>query len=123
MALVTAINHIDADHLAEVIAEMQTMGAPMIRCVETGYGLVAIEGSHRLAAAAALGLTPTLVLIDADEIVEGATLNDIRTEVYASYGHEMDDDGTATSLDYRVAGWMIADCLGQPVGATYQVEG
>lgn len=62
-------NHFDIDHLVKVIAEMQTLGAPVIRVVHVDGDLYqAIEGSHRLRAAAALGLTPDFDEIDQDTL-------------------------------------------------------
>jgi len=50
----------DTGHLGEVIAEMKTLGPPTIQVVEWRDHYFAIEGSHRLAAAFYLGLTPKL---------------------------------------------------------------
>jgi hypothetical protein len=70
MTTIIAINGTDADHLETVTAAMREMGAPEIRAFWTGELWLALEGSHRLAAAAALGLTPTLIEMDeADEMV------------------------------------------------------
>jgi hypothetical protein len=49
---------------------MQTMGAPRIEVVDCGDYLQALEGSHRLAAAAALGLTPEFVIHGQDDILD-----------------------------------------------------
>ena len=54
-------------HLAEVIAEMRTLGAPSIRVVDCGDYLMALEGSHRLAAAHALGLEPVFEVLEQDD--------------------------------------------------------
>lgn len=59
MIAVVAPNPPVAFHLYDVKSEMRKRGAPRIRLVERGHGLYyAVEGSHRLAAADALGLTP-----------------------------------------------------------------
>lgn len=54
--------HFDAKHLEAVKAEMQTLGAPVIRAVwmECYNVWVALEGCHRIRAAAALGLVPAI---------------------------------------------------------------
>lgn len=71
MTTVITINNVDADHLATVTAQMQEMGAPTIRCIRDDvHGVVlALEGSHRLAAAVELGLAPILVMLDDDEML------------------------------------------------------
>lgn len=54
--------HYSAEHLAEVKAEMVKRGAPVIRAIwSEPYGTwFAVEGCHRIRAAYALGLTPTI---------------------------------------------------------------
>lgn len=56
-------------HLEEVLRDMEVAGPPTIRVVErrgeTG-SYYALEGSHRLALAFALGLTPKLVVVEPD---------------------------------------------------------
>ena len=68
---IVAINAVDDDHLVEVIADMQRLGAPVIRAVkDDGCGVMcALEGSHRLAACNALGITPIIVLLDDDTVI------------------------------------------------------
>jgi hypothetical protein len=70
MTTVYAIHETEADHLAEVIAEMRALGAPTIRVVDCGDHYMALEGSHRLAAAAELGLTPELVVSEQDDVLD-----------------------------------------------------
>ena len=54
----------DSDHLETVTTEMRDRGAPIVRVVENQWEqLCAIEGCHRLRAAHALGLNPTLETI------------------------------------------------------------
>ncbi len=113
---ITALNPTDADHLAEVIKEMRALGAPVIRAVETCHGLVAIEGSHRLAAAAELGLAPEIVVIAEDEIVDGATLNDIAGDVYV-YGHDGVEGVSLT--DFTATGLALAEFVTGAEGAQY----
>lgn len=68
--MVYAIHAPEADHLAEVMAEMVTRGRPTIRCVDCGDYYQALEGSHRIAAAQALGLMPELVIYDQDDEID-----------------------------------------------------
>lgn len=64
--------HYDANHLATVTAEMQTLGAPKIKAVwMPNWDMwVALEGCHRLRAAHALGLTPEIEEVEySDEMI------------------------------------------------------
>lgn len=67
MPTIYAIHAPQADRLEAVKADMQTMGAPTIRVVDCGDHYMALEGSHRLAAAHALGLTPHLIVYAQDD--------------------------------------------------------
>ena len=74
-------NHYDPDHLTMVEDQMKTLGAPEIVGIwmECWDCWVAVEGCHRLRAAAALGITPIMTeatsefLEAAGETAEGAT--------------------------------------------------
>jgi hypothetical protein len=57
-ATVVAPNKPVGLHLEAVQREMRTRGAPTIRAWWDGEKWIALEGSHRLAAAHALDLTP-----------------------------------------------------------------
>jgi hypothetical protein len=64
-----AHNHFDTTHLIEVMEEMKKLGAPTIRVFNVdGDVYQAIEGCHRLRAAAALGITPDFDYCDADDL-------------------------------------------------------
>lgn len=73
-------DHFDADHLAAVIKDMETLGAPTIKAVrmEAFDAWVALEGSHRIRAAFELGLEPQIEEIEwsdtvtTDEVVPGS---------------------------------------------------
>jgi hypothetical protein len=70
MDVILVHSHYDAAHLAAVQAEMLTLGAPAIRGVffEEGCDVwVALEGCHRLRAAHALGLMPTMIEVEYDD--------------------------------------------------------
>lgn len=67
---VYAIHAPEAAKLATVIGEMRSLGAPTIRVVECGDHYMALEGSHRLAACAQLGLTPDLVVYGQDDEID-----------------------------------------------------
>ena len=70
MTTIYAIHTPDADKLAGVIAEMRVMGAPKIEVVDCGDYYMALEGSHRLAAAAALGLMPVLTIHEQEDTLD-----------------------------------------------------
>lgn len=65
--MIYAIHGTDETKLAEVIEEMQILGAPTIKVVDCGDYMMALEGSHRLAAAHALGLEPKLIIFEQDD--------------------------------------------------------
>lgn len=68
------IHAVDAAKLAAVKAEMLTLGAPTVRVVDCGDHYMAIEGCHRLAAAAALGIAPVLTVLGQGDMVEADSL-------------------------------------------------
>lgn len=78
---VWALHKFDEARLAEVMAEMERLGAPTIRAVDVAGYLMAIEGTHRLEAARRLGLTPVVEVVagaDADnaEVITGLDIDD-----------------------------------------------
>lgn len=70
MPEVLALHPPRPDHLERVTAEMREMGPPVIRVLTWGPVLVALEGSHRLAAADALGLAPRWEILSEDEEID-----------------------------------------------------
>ncbi len=70
MTTIYAIHAPEEAKLEAVIAEMRVLGAPTIRAIDCGDYLMALEGSHRLAAAAALELTPVFEIIEQDEEID-----------------------------------------------------
>ncbi len=70
MSTIYAIHAPVAEKLETVQREMETLGAPTIRVVNCGDHYMALEGSHRLAAAHALGLEPQLIVFEQDEMLD-----------------------------------------------------
>lgn len=70
MPTIYAIHAPDADRLAAITTEMETRGAPVIEVVDCGDHYMALEGSHRLAAAHALGLVPVLTIHEQDDVLD-----------------------------------------------------
>lgn len=70
MYTIFAIHAPEPEKLAKVIEEMRTRGVPTIEAVDCGDHYVALEGSHRLAAAQALGITPMLIVRAQDEMLD-----------------------------------------------------
>lgn len=70
MTTAYAIHAPEDEKLEAVIAEMRVLGAPTIRAIDCGDHLMALEGSHRLAAAAALDLEPIFEIIDQGEEID-----------------------------------------------------
>jgi hypothetical protein len=82
MRIALVHNHYDEGHLAEVIEEMKTLGAPTIKAVwmEVYNHWAALEGCHRIRAAKALGLTPEIDEVEYSDDpcdVEGMTVEEV----------------------------------------------
>lgn len=62
----------DTGHIGAVVEEMRIFGAPTIRVMERNGCFCALEGSHRLHAAAYLGMEPNLVveIVDLPDYIE-----------------------------------------------------
>src|SRR3712207_476493 len=69
------LDDLDPQTLEAAKAEMRVLGAPTIRVVDCGDHYMAIEGVHRLAAAAELGIAPTLTILRQDDMVEADGLD------------------------------------------------
>jgi hypothetical protein len=67
------------EQLAEVKVQMQTLGAPQIRAYYNGDCWLAIEGSHRLAAAHELGLEPEIIEVEDDAVISDHDYEDLDT--------------------------------------------
>lgn len=75
MTTLYTIHAVDQDKLAGVIEEMKVKGSPSIRVVDCGDYLMAIEGVHRIAAAAQLGVSLDLEYLDQDDLIEADSLD------------------------------------------------
>ena len=69
MKITLVHDHYEQDHLDQVVAEMQTLGAPTVKAVwmECWDSWCALEGCHRLRAAEVLGLTPEIEAVEYDD--------------------------------------------------------
>jgi hypothetical protein len=70
MTTVYAIHAPHSDRLEAVKTAMSVLGAPTIQVVNCGDHYMALEGSHRLAAANELGLVPNFVVFEQDEALD-----------------------------------------------------
>lgn len=77
MATVTVytVHQIDPEHLARVRDEMRKLGAPTIRVVDCVDYWQALEGTHRLHAAAELGLRPNFIVLAQNDLVDADSLD------------------------------------------------
>lgn len=75
MTTLLTIHEVDEAKLASVTAAMADLGSPRIRAVDCGDYLMALEGVHRIAAAAALGVALDLVVLDQDDLVAADSLD------------------------------------------------
>lgn len=64
------LHDVDEEHLAEVTESMMEQGAPTIHAIwDPCYDAwVALEGTHRIAAAHKLGLTPEIDEVEYDDV-------------------------------------------------------
>lgn len=110
MAYVTALHPYTESEVIKVMEEMQTLGDPTIRVIDSGNGFgegdeeyTAIEGTHRLEAAERLGMRPTLEVVD---IFEEDEIEDLDLDnVYSS----------------RPIDWVI-QYVTKPSGKTYDID-
>lgn len=68
------IHAIDPAKLAGIKAEMVNLGAPTVRVVDCGDHYMALEGCHRLTAAAELGIAPVLTVLAQDDMVDADSI-------------------------------------------------
>lgn len=110
MFTVYAIHAPDADKLSFVSAQMGELGAPTIQVVDCGDYFMALEGSHRLAAAEKLGLTPNFVIHDLDDL--------INIESFDWYQNSVGQFESTQYLAGEVAGELFGICA-----VPYKFEG
>lgn len=67
MTTIYAIHAPQPERLVEVEADMRRLGQPTIQVVDRGDYYMALEGSHRLAAAHSLGIEPMLEVFEGDD--------------------------------------------------------
>lgn len=70
------VPHKPTARLAEVMEQMQQMGSPVIRALWIGDAWLAIEGSHRVAAAQELGVPVEIIELDPDDVINDHDLED-----------------------------------------------
>jgi len=105
MRIALVHSHYDPAHLAEVKRQMLTLGAPAIHAVWMEcYGhYQALEGCHRLRAAAELGLEPEIIEVEySDELCSTIPGYDGDNDYPIS---EICDDGhRAVTIEYNEEG-------------------
>lgn len=72
--LYTMHGHNEA-HVQTVMMKMKRLGRPTLRVVDCISHYCALEGVHRLEAAARLGIAPKLVVLDPDDLVAADSLD------------------------------------------------
>ena len=97
---IITVNEISQDHLDEVIEDMKQLGSPTIKAVwmECWDAWVALEGSHRVHAAKALGLE-----VDIKEV-------EYSTNKLCEVGVE-DDINWMTIENFVDSAWQSADFM------------
>lgn len=94
--IVATAHEIDTDHVQDVISKMQILGPPTIRVLDYNGIYYAMEGCHRIEAAAQLGITPVFVPVDPSTECETDLLDlgpdytyiDIYERVWGMYARE-----------------------------------
>lgn len=70
-----ALHTTDSEHLEAVKQQMAKLGQPTIRVVNCGDYFKAIEGTHRLQAAADLGVAINFIVLEQDDLINSTTLD------------------------------------------------
>jgi hypothetical protein len=101
------------EKVEDVKAKMRILGAPTVRVVDLGDCYMAIEGCHRLMAAAELGIAPVLIVLTEHDLIEVDTIDtdyfkpgEIKTagEIARAYRHchnvpmALNENGTLTPI-------------------------
>jgi hypothetical protein len=91
-----------SDHYKQVLAAMRQLGSPAIRAIWHGaYGWLAIEGSHRIAAARELGLPVAIVDVAGETTIEH-DLQDIESPCSAEALEAFLVEGIDQSVEYNL---------------------
>jgi hypothetical protein len=116
MTTIFACNKTDTDRLAGVVDAMRKLGAPRIRAIRCAGLLFAVEGSHRLAAASKLGLSPQIEVV-ADLDLEWPEETDEDQGAIMIRGLDWDvEEMTAAELYEYIGGGADLD------GAMYEID-
>ena len=99
MAMIYTINSAEKNHLDQVKEEMALLGSPKVRAVWCGDHYRAIEGSHRVAAAAELGHTVEVIDVDLEDVIAD---HDIQDLPYGCTVEEIMDYCSYTAAAYDV---------------------
>jgi hypothetical protein len=91
---------IDPDRLASVVDDMKNLGSPTIRAVMIDGKPLAIEGSHRLAAAQTLVLPVKLVIVPGWECLQDDSMGRYLFGIAGMIKTGL--DGNLTSFDVDV---------------------
>lgn len=75
MQTLFTIHAVDPSKLKGVVEKMRQLGAPTLRVVDCGDYLMALEGVHRIAASAELGVAPDLIVLDQNDLVDADSLD------------------------------------------------
>jgi hypothetical protein len=102
MRIALVHNHYNEQHLTEVISQMEIFGAPTIHAVWMEcYGhWAALEGCHRLRAAAAKGLIPEIIEVDYSVDMASTVLGYDGDDDYP-ISEICDDSHNATILEFE----------------------
>lgn len=76
---IIAPNAVDDRRLSKVIAEMEKLGSPTIKVIDGGDYYLALEGSHRLAAAQRLNKMPELDVLNLDDSFVGHDIEGVKS--------------------------------------------
>lgn len=102
MTSIITINKIDNSHLENVKSEMMQLGSPTIKAVwaEVYNAFVALEGSHRIAAAAELGITVVIDEVEySDSLISDLGIDDSEDNTIENY---VDTAWQRSNLTYDV---------------------
>ena len=91
MVTIIAPHKPDAERMASITDDMRRLGAPTIRVVADGDRYIALEGSHRLAAAKALDITVTIRVMDMDDDIIDHDMDDVHSNKVSDIDNYLTD--------------------------------